>query len=217
MAGQAFCERPMRRGGRTDVPPRVRTRGDSVPGDAPNAGDNGAALLADRAAAADRDRLGPGPAVYLPTRTAATVQICSIRGRPQTAAAWFIRSTDRRAGDQDFETDKLARQLAHKTGETITEALKQALRERLTRFAGRNRRTGVSGRLLAIGRPCAAHMQEPGDSLLAVAACGRAIILAVCEVGKELGALVQEVIYEKGAEAGVIPIWPARLSCSLWP
>jgi antitoxin VapB len=66
---------------------------------------------------------------------------------------------------KDPETDELARQLADQTGETITQALKQALRERLIRIAGRHRRRGVSGRLLAIGRRCAAHMQRPGDSL----------------------------------------------------
>jgi len=66
---------------------------------------------------------------------------------------------------KDHETDELARQLADRTGETITRALKQALRERLVRICGRSGRTGVSGRLLAIGQRCAAHMHEAGDSL----------------------------------------------------
>jgi antitoxin VapB len=66
---------------------------------------------------------------------------------------------------KDPETDELARQLAGQTGETITQALKEALRERLTRIHGRRGRTGVSARLLAIGQRCAAHMHGPGDSL----------------------------------------------------
>jgi antitoxin VapB len=66
---------------------------------------------------------------------------------------------------KDPETDELARQLADQTGETITQALKQALRERLSRVAGRRHRTGISGRLLAIGRLCASHMRQRGDSL----------------------------------------------------
>ena len=66
---------------------------------------------------------------------------------------------------KDPETDGLARDLANRTGETITQALKQALRERLARIAGIDRRRGVSGRLLVIGLRCAARMQKPGDSL----------------------------------------------------
>ena len=65
---------------------------------------------------------------------------------------------------KDAETDELARMLARRTGETITEALKQALRERLARMQARRARTGVAGRLLAIGRLCAAHMGGPGNS-----------------------------------------------------
>ena len=65
---------------------------------------------------------------------------------------------------KDPEADELARRLADQTGETITQALKQALRERLIRIRGRHDRTGVSGRLVAIGRRCAAHMRSPGDS-----------------------------------------------------
>lgn len=36
---------------------------------------------------------------------------------------------------KDPETERLARDLAHRTGETITEATKKALEERLRRFA----------------------------------------------------------------------------------
>jgi antitoxin VapB len=52
------------------------------------------------------------------------------------------------------EADRLARELAARTGEGITEAVIIALRERLERT---KRRTpaGLSGRLLQIGRECA--------------------------------------------------------------
>jgi antitoxin VapB len=66
---------------------------------------------------------------------------------------------------KDPETDKLARRLADQTGETITQALKKALHERLVRIAGRHDRNGLSDRLLTIGRRCADHMQGPADSL----------------------------------------------------
>lgn len=65
---------------------------------------------------------------------------------------------------KDPETDDLARQLAERTGETLTEAVKQALRERLAR----QQRPGAEGvladRLVAIGRRCAASMRPPFDS-----------------------------------------------------
>jgi len=44
---------------------------------------------------------------------------------------------------KDPETDELPRQLADRTGETITQALKRALRERLVRIHGRSGRTGL--------------------------------------------------------------------------
>lgn len=41
---------------------------------------------------------------------------------------------------KDPETDRLARELAEATGETITQAVHRALRERLARLVGRRRR-----------------------------------------------------------------------------
>ena len=52
------------------------------------------------------------------------------------------------------DAQRLARQLADETGETISEALTNALRERLKRV----RRAEW---LLAIGRDCAKRMKEP--------------------------------------------------------
>jgi antitoxin VapB len=50
----------------------------------------------------------------------------------------------------------LARELAARTGESLTEAVVAALRERLTRETGRTRTTWLSDELAAIRRRCAA-------------------------------------------------------------
>jgi antitoxin VapB len=58
------------------------------------------------------------------------------------------------------ETERLARELAKLTGETLTAAITVALRERLDRL--RNEvRGGLAERLLKIGKDCAAHLREP--------------------------------------------------------
>ena len=57
-------------------------------------------------------------------------------------------------------THRLAKELAELTGESMSEAVTQAVRERLSRVRG-ERGAGLSERLLAIGRDCAAHMKEP--------------------------------------------------------
>ena len=54
------------------------------------------------------------------------------------------------------EAEKLARALARRTGETITDAVINALRERLIREEGRPRARRLVDELLAIGRRCAA-------------------------------------------------------------
>lgn len=66
---------------------------------------------------------------------------------------------------KDREADELARRLAAETGESITEAVKQALRERLAQARRRRERTALSERLLEIGALCAAHMSKPFHSL----------------------------------------------------
>jgi antitoxin VapB len=65
---------------------------------------------------------------------------------------------------KDRETDELARKLAELTGESLTEAVKAALKERLERERLRNPKTGLSQRLVNIGRRCAAQMKEPFHS-----------------------------------------------------
>ena len=64
---------------------------------------------------------------------------------------------------RDGETDRLAREVAALTGETITDAIGNALRERLARERARRDGGGVR-RLLAIGDRCAAHMGRPFSS-----------------------------------------------------
>jgi antitoxin VapB len=64
---------------------------------------------------------------------------------------------------RDPETDRLAREVAALTGETITGAIAVALRERLAREKAR-RRGGRVQRLLALGERCASHMDQPFSS-----------------------------------------------------
>jgi antitoxin VapB len=54
------------------------------------------------------------------------------------------------------EADRLARDLAARTGETLTEAVVAALRERLTRETGRTSTIPLRDELTAIRRRCAA-------------------------------------------------------------
>lgn len=57
---------------------------------------------------------------------------------------------------KDSETDRLARALAKETGETITEAVKAALRERLARARQQHRRGRLADELDEIAKRCAA-------------------------------------------------------------
>lgn len=65
---------------------------------------------------------------------------------------------------KDRETDELARQLAEQTGESLTEAVKNALRERLERERRSGMDSGLSDRLVEIGRRCSAEMKPPFHS-----------------------------------------------------
>lgn len=58
------------------------------------------------------------------------------------------------------ETHRLARELAKLSGESMTEAVTEAVRERLARLR-RERGGGLADRLLKIGRDCAARLKEP--------------------------------------------------------
>lgn len=57
---------------------------------------------------------------------------------------------------KDPEVDRLAREVAARTGETLTAAVATALRERLARLKGRRRHRPLREELREIGRRCAA-------------------------------------------------------------
>ena len=58
------------------------------------------------------------------------------------------------------EAHRLVRELARLTGESMTAAVTEAVRERLERIRS-ERGASLAERLLAIGRDCAAHLAEP--------------------------------------------------------
>ena len=62
------------------------------------------------------------------------------------------------------EAQRLAQQVAKLTGESLTAAISEALRERLERLRSERNR-GLADRLLAIGRDCAPRLQEPFRSV----------------------------------------------------
>ena len=62
------------------------------------------------------------------------------------------------------ETHVLAQELATLTGESMTAAVTTAVRERLDRVR-REHGLGLADRLLAIGRDCAAHLEDPWRSV----------------------------------------------------
>ena len=57
---------------------------------------------------------------------------------------------------KDPEADRLAREVAKRTGETLTAAIVTALRERLARLKGAPRRRPLRDELRAIAQRCAA-------------------------------------------------------------
>jgi len=62
------------------------------------------------------------------------------------------------------ETQKLTKALAKLTGESMTAAITEAVRERLERIRG-EQGTNLADRLVKIGKDCAAHLQEPYRSV----------------------------------------------------
>lgn len=62
------------------------------------------------------------------------------------------------------EAHELAREVAHITGETLTAAVKESLRERLERLRGEET-PHLADRLVAIGRDCASRLPEPYRSV----------------------------------------------------
>jgi len=62
------------------------------------------------------------------------------------------------------EAHRLARELAALTGESMSAAVAEALRERLERVR-RAKEGDLAKRLLAIGKDCAARLEEPFRSI----------------------------------------------------
>lgn len=62
------------------------------------------------------------------------------------------------------ETQKLAHELSELTGESMTAAVTEAVRERLGRLRA-VRGAGMADRLMRIGADCAAHLGEPYRSM----------------------------------------------------
>ena len=62
------------------------------------------------------------------------------------------------------ETQKLAHELSKLTGESMTAAVTEAVRERLDRVRS-ERGGGLADRLMSIGKECAAHLNEPFRSV----------------------------------------------------
>jgi antitoxin VapB len=62
------------------------------------------------------------------------------------------------------EAEKLVHELSKVTGESMTAALTEAVRERLDRVRS-ERGTGRVDRLLKIGKDCASHLHEPYRSI----------------------------------------------------
>lgn len=76
---------------------------------------------------------------------------------------------------KDAETDRLVRELAAVTGETITGAVATAVEERLQRVRGVARAPAFAEELLAIGRRCASlpvQDDRPADEIVGYDAGG---------------------------------------------
>ena len=58
------------------------------------------------------------------------------------------------------ETERLVKELRALTGESLTGAITEAVRERLERLR-REQETGLTERLVAIGKDCAVRLKEP--------------------------------------------------------
>ena len=62
------------------------------------------------------------------------------------------------------QTHKLAKELAKATGQNMTVAVTEAVRDHLYRVRS-EQGAGLAERLLAIGKDCAAHLREPFRSV----------------------------------------------------
>ena len=65
---------------------------------------------------------------------------------------------------KDEKTHRMARELARATGESMTAAVSEAIRERLERVRGSSRKS-MAERLMELGSDCAARLKEPYKSM----------------------------------------------------
>jgi antitoxin VapB len=65
---------------------------------------------------------------------------------------------------KDEKTHRMAKELARLTGESMTAAVSEAVRERLESVRGRSKKD-TTERILEIGRECAARLKEPYKSM----------------------------------------------------
>ena len=73
------------------------------------------------------------------------------------------------------KTEKLAREIAAESGETITQAITLALEERLQRLRGRSTTTDLAEEILKISKRCSAipdRDKRPADEILGYDATG---------------------------------------------
>jgi antitoxin VapB len=63
---------------------------------------------------------------------------------------------------RDKETQRLVKELSKLTGESVTTAVTEAVRERLE-LTKSQRGSGLAERLLEIGRDCASRLQKPTE------------------------------------------------------
>lgn len=62
------------------------------------------------------------------------------------------------------ETHRMARELARLTGESMSVAVNEAIRERLERVRGKSSKS-MADRLMEIGKDCASRLKEPYKSM----------------------------------------------------
>lgn len=65
---------------------------------------------------------------------------------------------------KDEHAHRMAKELARLTGESMTAAVGEAIRERLERVRGHSKQD-LADRLLQIGQECAARIREPYKSI----------------------------------------------------
>jgi len=76
---------------------------------------------------------------------------------------------------RNSKTEKLARELAAESGETITQAINQALEERLERLRGRSTAPDLMEEILKISKRCSAipdRNHRAADEILGYGAVG---------------------------------------------